>query len=333
MTTHPASAVSLRELARTDLPALATLLQQIEDVDQTDEHVSLADLEEEHADPLREPADWIGAFAGSDLVGYAQVVPRTPAEGTLKMYSGGGVHPDHRGRGVGTLLVEAMVARMEERHRTRRPDLTGIFVAAGLTENDAQRALLERVGLVPDRYTLVLAVDPLPPTEVGDLPEGLRIRTYDPAADEGAMRVAHNAAFTGHHPNFTPWDEELWRQWVTGSRNFRADLSFLVVDDDGAIAAYVQTNEYDAVQQATGRREAFIAKVGTTPERRGRGLASTLLRHTLEACRRDGMDRACLDVDSENPSGALGVYERAGFVLERRWTDYLRTEPPVTSAS
>lgn len=105
MTTHAASAVFLRGLISSDLPALATLLQEIEAVDRTDEHVNLADLEEKYADPLREPADWIGAFAGPDLVGYTQVVPRTPADGTLTMYSGGGVHPDHRGRGVGTLLV------------------------------------------------------------------------------------------------------------------------------------------------------------------------------------------------------------------------------------
>lgn len=324
---------TLRDLDPTDLPALATLLREIEAVDRTDEHVNLADLEEEYGDPLREPADWIGAYAGTDLVGFAQVVPRTPADGTLKMYSAGGVHPAHRGRGIGTLLLEAMVARMQERHRAHGPDLTGVFVATGLTDNQAQAAILARVGLLPDRYTLVLGVDPLVPTEVGDLPDDLRIRAFDPATDEDALRVAHNAAFTDHHPNFTPWDEALWRQWVTGSRNFRPALSFLVVDADDAIAAYVQTNEYDAVQEATGRREAFIAKVGTLPPHRGRGLASTLLRHTLEACRRDGMDRACLDVDSENPSGALGVYEKAGFVLERRWTDYLRTDPPLTSAS
>ena len=31
---------------------------------------------------------------------------------------------------------------------------------------------------------------------------------------------------------------------------------------------------------------------------------------------------ASLDVDSENPTGALGLYERAGFRTDRRWTNY-----------
>ena len=36
-------------------------------------------------------------------------------------------------------------------------------------------------------------------------------------------------------------------------------------------------------------------------------------------------DEASLDVDSENPTGALGVYQRAGFAVESRWTNYFLT--------
>jgi hypothetical protein len=32
-----------------------------------------------------------------------------------------------------------------------------------------------------------------------------------------------------------------------------------------------------------------------------------------------------LDVDAENPTGALGVYRRAGFEVESRWTSYFLT--------
>jgi len=38
-----------------------------------------------------------------------------------------------------------------------------------------------------------------------------------------------------------------------------------------------------------------------------------------------GYDEASLDVDSENPTGALGVYQRAGFEVESRWTNYFLT--------
>ena len=143
------------------------------------------------------------------------------------------------------------------------------------------------------------------------------------------MKEAHNTAFLDH-PNFTPWTDTMWKQWVTDSRSFRPGLSYLVVDpaQDDRIVAYVQTNEYDAYFTATGRREAYVGKVGTLREYRGRGIASTLLGHCLHAYRDAGYDEASLDVDSENPTGALGVYRRAGFEVETRRTDYALTVEP-----
>jgi ribosomal protein S18 acetylase RimI-like enzyme len=143
------------------------------------------------------------------------------------------------------------------------------------------------------------------------------------------MRASHNTAFVDH-PEFTPWTDVMWKQWVTGSRNFRPELSFVVVEAGRPerVVAYLQSNEYDAYFEATGRREAYVAKVGTLREFRGRGLAAALLRHALAAYQQAGFDEASLDVDSENPTGALGIYQRAGFEVETRWTNYaLRREP------
>jgi mycothiol synthase len=45
----------------------------------------------------------------------------------------------------------------------------------------------------------------------------------------------------------------------------------------------------------------------------------------MHACRAAGYDEAALAVDSENPTGALGVYRRVGFAVESRWTNYAMT--------
>jgi mycothiol synthase len=45
----------------------------------------------------------------------------------------------------------------------------------------------------------------------------------------------------------------------------------------------------------------------------------------MHAYRAAGYDEAALDVDSENPTGALGVYRRVGFTVESRWTSYSAT--------
>ncbi|NEN79852.1 GNAT family N-acetyltransferase [Nocardioides zeae] len=321
--------LDLRGIQPDDLPALDVLLREVEAVDETDEHYDLADLEEELADPLLDPArDWLVAVDGDALVGCARLTPRDPGGAALTTYGSGCVHPDRRGEGIGTRLAAAMLARAQERHRELAPHLPAHLKVNGLTEDTVQRDLLAAIGLRPDRYTLTLGVAPVPEQEPGVLPEGLRVRRYDAARDAEALRLVHNEVFRDH-PGSTAWTPDEWRHWVTGSRSFRGDVSLLAVDEQDRVVGYVQVDEYDAVRQVTGLREAWIARVGTIREHRGRGLASVLLRHTLEACRQDGFDRAALDVDSANPTGALGVYERAGLSLEKHWTTYVRTDPPV----
>lgn len=323
--------IELRGLTRADIPAWNHLLAEVEKIDQSGEHYNEADLAEEMANPAIEVGkDIVGAFVDGDLVGYFAIYPRAVTGGVHKIHVEGTVRPDLRGRGVGTRLGSAMRQRAVAAHRERHPELPAMLMLRGLSDNVEQAALLAELGLAPERWSFCMRADlarPTPPP--APLPEGLDLQRYDHSVAVG-MHDAHNAAFVDH-PNFTPWSDSEWRQWVTGSRNFRPQLSFVVVDPahGGQVAAYLQTNEYDAYQEMTGRREAYVGKVGTRREYRGRGLASTLLRHALQEYRDAGFDEASLDVDSENPTGALGIYERAGFEVETRWTDYTGRVAPA----
>ena len=79
----------------------------------------------------------------------------------------------------------------------------------------------------------------------------------------------------------------------------------------------------------TGRKEAFLAKIGVRREQRGRGLASALLRHSLRLYQAAGYHESALDVDTNNPTGAFGIYERVGYVVETRTATFERVLPPV----
>jgi mycothiol synthase len=325
--------LTLRPLLTDDIPLLAKHLAAVEAVDDTGEHYNEADLEEEFANPdIEVGKDIVGGFEGDDLVGYFAIYPRSTDGDYQKVHVEGSVNPDRRGEGIGHRLVEAMLARADEVHREKHPDLPAKYSLSGLTSNDAQAALLADHGFVAERWNFVMRVD-LSRLDTGAdlpaLPAVLRLLTYTPELDR-AMLEAHNAAFVDH-PNFTPWTDVMWKQWVTDSRNFRPELSLLVVEESApdVVVAYIQSNEFDAYFEATGKREAYVAKVGTRREHRGRGLASALLRHALVRYREAGFDESSLDVDSENPTGALGVYERAGFEVESRWTNYALVREPV----
>jgi mycothiol synthase len=320
--------MDLRPLTVADVPAMVALLAAAELVDRTGEHLGAADLEEELANPEVEVGkDFVGAFDGDDLVGLFSVLPRGVTDGAYKVHVQGAVRPTRRGEGIGTELVRAMIARGTAAARERRPELPALLTTTGMSTNTAQEDLLASHGMRGERWNFVMRTTLSGLPDPGPLADGYELRAYHDSMGPAVLE-AHNLAFDGSHPNFTPWTEPMWKQWVTGSRTFRPEVSFVVVPAaSDQVVAYVTTHEFEAYLDATGRREAYIGKLGVLPGHRGRGLAGRLLVHCLHACAAAGYDEASLDVDSENPTGALGVYRRAGFEVESRWTNYFLSAP------
>ena len=318
--------VEIRPVTRDDAEAVTDLLAAAEAVDRTDEHYSVEDVVEELENPMIDLGkDWLLAVVDGEIVAQGRLMPRAPDNGAISLGVDGVVHPAHRRHGIGSVLVPLLVQRAGDYVRERGEQLRPVITGSGPSDNADLARIYARHGLLPRRWAFVMLADLTAEAEVpteppSEPPVGYTLQTWE-GIDHDEVRAAHNQAFPGH-PGFTPWSREMWAQWVSESRSLRPALSLLLRDDDGAIAAYLQTSEFDATAAASGIREAFIAKVGTLPNHRRRGLASLLLRHALERYREQGFDRAALDVDSENPSGALGIYEGAGFVTSRRWTNY-----------
>ncbi len=316
---HRVSEIHLRPITRADAAAVAEVMAAAEAVDRTEEHYNLADVLEEMDNPMIDlAADWSVAEVGGRVVGHSGLTPRAVVDGTVRVGVEGAVHPEHRRHGIGTALLDRMVARARAyaEERGARP----VLVGSAPSDVPDVETLFVRHGMTPRRWQFVMTADLAQVVAPPDLPRGYILSTWE-GLDAEELRLAHNRAFADH-PGWSPWSAEMWDQWVTSARGTRPALSLVARDEGGAIAAYVQTAEYDAVQEATGIREAFVGKVGTVPEQRRRGLADVLLRTALHRYAAAGYERAALDVDSENPTGALGLYERAGFSTDRRWTSY-----------
>ncbi len=310
-------------LTEADTPQWSELVTAIAQHDATGERYSAEDLAEELALPTVDRSrDTLAVRDDSGaLVAFGQVFFRDALiDGAVAAHTSAGVHPDHRGRGIGTELTRRLEERAVAGGAERYPGVaTCLRSDVGIQVADA-RALLANHSFVEDRFFHVMTHDLAALADGGaELTPGLR--PYDADTDALAVRDAHNAAFAAHWRS-APWSPAEWASRVGESRTFRPGLSFIRPGPDGSIEGYLLAFEYRP-------GELYIGLLGVRREGRGRGAGAALLRTALAAGAAAGYDRAELDVDSANSTGAGRLYESVGFRTARSTVAALkRLRPP-----
>ena len=71
-------------------------------------------------------------------------------------------------------------------------------------------------------------------------------------------------------------------------------------------------------------QEAWVGNLAVRRRWRKRGLATALLNQSMQAFKAEDMAFATLDVDTENLTVALGVYQRVGFEQVKRGMTYFK---------
>jgi mycothiol synthase len=299
--TVPGMELRRRALTLADAPGLAELMAAVEAADRTGEHYSTEDLAEELGwDMVDLDRGTLAIVDGSRVLAYGLIM--SPAAGRADLH--GVVHPEARGRGLGRELMAWSLDRAAE--LWGRPLELRTMVTDG---NPGQERLLRRCGFA-DVRTFHDMECPLPhPTEVR-VPAGLRLAPYDPDRDE-ELRQTRNIAFAEHWGSVERTPQQ-WQDLFVGTRVFRPKGTWLLLDAEDRVAAYLISHEHGDPD------ELHVPNVGTLPAWRGRGAAGALLAHTLNTAGELGYRRVTLSVDSGNATGALGVYQRAGFTVRRR---------------
>ncbi|MET1034838.1 MAG: GNAT family N-acetyltransferase [Arthrobacter sp.] len=288
---------------------LTNILAAHDDTDETYEPEDLAEeLVETGVDPVR---DTVAAWDGETMVGYAQVrVNDGLRDGVAKASIGGGVHPDYRGRGLGRELMDTMEQRARAAAAEKHPGVPALVEVWGNAPGSGGARLAQARGYDPVRYFRDMRVD-LDGWEEPRLVSGGTAETV-PFAERHAeaVRRAHNEAFADHWGS-TPRSEQKWADMLK-ARSFRPAYSRIVlspapgVDPDEAVDAYLLSGEWAA-------GELYVMLVGTRRRARGRGHAAHLLVDVIREARDAGYKMVDLGVDSESPTGAVGLYERVGF--------------------
>jgi ribosomal protein S18 acetylase RimI-like enzyme len=299
----------LRAVAPSDFGAVHALMRRIEQHDRIPIATPLAEVEEWLDEPYLDlAADTRLVEAGGEVAAWGRVWHRPGGGREERALVLGGVDPAHRGRGLGTALLAWQVARAEERLRAGPQGVPCFVRAQAYDFQAADLRLFARHGLTPVRYNdeLLRDLTDLPPRP--DVP-GIAIAPWDRARSEEA-RLAQNEAFADHWGS-TERDAAAWAHDVA-AYGTRLDLSFFALDG-ARIVGVCRNGHFPEDEAVHGRRDGWVINVSVVRSHRKRGIASALLVASLEAFARAGFTHSALGVDSENPTGAYGVYERLGY--------------------
>jgi ribosomal protein S18 acetylase RimI-like enzyme len=217
------------------------------------------------------------------------------------------VHPEFRGRGIGSELLRWTERRALEQLQPG----DAIRLGQVVTKNrGGASVLLERAGYEPARtyWRMEMLLDGPPPPPAW--PEGVRVRTFDLERDARAVHALVEGAFADNERHETQSFEE-WQAFMIDREAFEPGLWF-VADADGEVAGVVLCPDYEA--------EGWVRQLAVARSWRRRGLGTALLRQAMSEFHRRGRDRIGLVVDSWNRTGAKELYERAGMHVAREHT-------------
>ncbi len=329
MTEQVEAGLAWRAITAGDIPAWTRLVQAAAVVDRSEEVLTEEDLADELASPNLDPArDTLAAVTADGELLAAGAAAARPPGGPFRRYDlWGTVHPEHRGRGLGRRLLGWQLERAAEQHRESGSDVEG-WPGVGIEDHhDSTRRLCERAGMAPLRYYTGLLRRLDGPVQVLPPPDGIRLVPFDRDRSADALD-AHNDAWQDHW-GFSPRPQDLWDAWGPGHRNFRPDWSLLAVDGAGTVVGYTVNFGWESEWEAKGRTEGYIEMIGVRRSWRGKGLASALLTASHAAFQASGIEYAALDVDAENPTGALRLYRSLGYEPHSRRTLLALRLPPA----
>jgi len=298
-----------------DAPAIAQLIAACQLLDGDQAEMTVEELLD----------DWQGVNLAEETVavvapdgqitGYADLLNRRYV--LISVY--GHVHPDQRGRGIGTYLVRWGEGWTQD-HIDNAPEHARVDVQHFVRSSNAPaQRLLEALGYMPVRthYVMAIMLDEAPPAPAW--PTDLGVRPFVRGQDEQAIYEAGEDAFQDI------WDRppSTFERWLepTQAEGFDPMLWFLAVDQTGSEVA-----GFCLCKRVAGW--GVVSTLGVRRPWRRKGLGLVLLHHAFGEFFRRGVREVQLSVDAESRTGAPRLYSRAGMHVTKSYVLYRRQLRP-----
>jgi mycothiol synthase len=230
----------------------------------------------------------------------------------------GFVHPEHRGRGVGSAMIDFFEARADDHLALAPPGEVLLHIACGEPERDAAALILSR-GYEVTRHFWRMDIDVLAsPIPAATFPPGIEVRSFRREEDARRVHRANGEAFAEHwgfvERTFEDWEAHRiespefdptlwWIAWANGS-------------EGEEVAGFLQGGI--AVEDGRG----WVHSLGVRKPWRGQGIAKALLYLAFAEYAHRRIREVSLEVDADNATGATELYRRVGMHVAQQFDAY-----------
>jgi GNAT superfamily N-acetyltransferase len=319
----PIPGLSFRKFrGESDFPIMADVMQRSRDADQYDLVETAQDIASEYrhlqnCDPAK---DMLFVEIEGKTVGFTRCQWRTSADKTLVHEHSIHLIPEWRGHGLRRWMLRWDEKRLAETANQHTGNAKKVFEVRVPCAENHLKSLVEEEGYRPYYYNLLMLRPDLENIPDLPLPSGIEIRPVRPEQ--------YRALWTAEGESLKEqgdYDEEMWTdqglETASGWGIFQPDLWRVAWSGDeivGAVLGWVDAEE----NKRYGRNWGYTQAIFVRKDWRSKGMASALIARTLLALKQRGVNQAALTVDSENPSGALRLYEKMGYRVDRRFAKY-----------
>ena len=236
------------------------------------------------------------------VVGYEEFVNR---HAHAALQGDGYVHPDFRGLGIGTALLQALEERACKEMELAERDLR-VYIINGMSAADkSAREIHESEGYKLIRHHWMMEANLTEAPKVIPFPAGIELRPFIKETQGYLMFQTEDESFRDHWGH-VPGNFNNWKLRKIEREEFDPMLWHVAWDDD-QIAGYAQTRYRNGV--------GWIGNLGVRRPWRKRGLGEALLLHAFNEFYKRGTQTISLGVDASNPTGATRLYQKVGMQI------------------
>ncbi len=265
--------------------------------------------------------DCILAEVDGRLIGFCSVVRQQDLKNQTLFVHSAHLLPEWRSTNLRRIMLQMNESRGVEIAKSRSGDTSRFLETwANVSDENDWRAIVELEGYEHYRSILEMERPDLENIPEFSLPTGVEVREVRPdqyAIVWSAMREAmmEDTNYTDdkwsdeamERDTKTPiWTPRLWQiAWNGGE----------VV---GGVFAFIDKEENEKFSMKRGYTEMIFV----SPPWRHQGVARALIARGLKALKGEGMERAVLDVHTDNPSGAMKLYQSLGYETVKQFGYY-----------